>query len=134
MKHLEVVAGIIIFEGKILCMKRNKGNYDYISYKYEFPGGKIEPGETQIEALKRELKEEMNLEVVLTEEDYFLTVEHEYPDFAITMHCYICKTYSPHFERREHVDHIWLKHNELHQLDWAPADEPIVRKIEIVEI
>ena len=130
MKQHEVVAAIIIYEGRILCMQRNKGKYDYISYKYEFPGGKIEEGETQMAALERELREEMALNVHIEKQDFFMTVEHTYPDFAITMHSYICKVETPEFIRKEHVDHKWLKVEELMTLDWAPADIPIVEKLQ----
>ena len=90
MNHLEVVAAIIINNGEILCMQRNVGKYDYVSYKYEFPGGKLENGESQVQALMRELAEEMNLNVQINKDDFFMTVEHNYPDFSITMHSYIC--------------------------------------------
>jgi 8-oxo-dGTP diphosphatase len=129
MKHLEVVAGIIIYDDKILCMQRNVGKYDYISYKYEFPGGKIEEGESKAEALMRELREEMELEVSISDKDFFMTVTHEYPDFLITMHSFICKTDTMEFVRKEHINHQWLKVNELGNLDWAAADKPIVEKI-----
>lgn len=130
MKQHEVVAAIIIYEDRILCMQRNKGKYDYVSYKYEFPGGKIEDGETQMAALERELREEMALAVQIRKEDFFMTVEHTYPDFKIKMHSYICKVDTPHFIRKEHVDHKWLKVEELMALDWAPADIPIVEKLQ----
>lgn len=130
MKQHEVVAAIIIYEGRILCMQRNKGKYDYVSYKYEFPGGKIEAGETQMAALERELREEMALNVHIEKQDFFMTVEHTYPDFAIKMHSYICKVETPEFIRKEHVDHKWLKVEELMTLDWAPADIPIVEKLQ----
>ena len=130
MKKLEVVAAIIMYEDKILCMQRNKGKYDYVSYKYEFPGGKIEPGETKAQALQRELLEEMELKVSITEEDYFMTVEHAYPDFEVTMHSFICNVETQKFVRKEHIDHKWRKREELNRLDWAPADIPIVKKLE----
>lgn len=112
MKSLEVVAGIIQYEDLILCMQRNKGKYDYVSYKYEFPGGKIESGETRPEALMRELREELSLEVKITEADYFMTVVHQYPDFKITMHSFICKVSGQQFERKEHIAHQWLRKEE----------------------
>lgn len=129
MKHLEVVAGIIEYDDLILCMQRPVGKYDYVSLKYEFPGGKVEPGESNSEALRRELMEEMEMKVSVSEEDYFMSVTHEYPDFEITMHSYICKVDSQSFIRKEHVDHKWLTISELSTLDWAPADKPIVKKL-----
>ena len=130
MKKLEVVAAIIMYEDKILCMQRDKGKYEYMSYKYEFPGGKIEPGETRAQALQRELVEEMALEVEIGDEDYYMSVEHEYPDFTIIMHSFICRVESPAFVRKEHVDHKWLTRQELMTLDWAPADVPIVKRLQ----
>ena len=130
MKSYEVVAAIIIYQDKILCMQRNKGKYDYVSYKYEFPGGKIESGETRAEALQRELREEMALEVEVKDEDYYMSVEHTYPDFKITMHSFICQVESQAFERKEHIDHKWLTRKELMALDWAPADIPIVKRLQ----
>ena len=79
MKEIKVVAGIIENNGKILCMQRDKGKYDYVSFKWEFPGGKIEDGETNEKALKRELLEEMDLDVIVG--IYFCDVESTYPDF-----------------------------------------------------
>lgn len=132
MSHLEVVAAIIINNGEILCMQRNVGKYDYVSYKYEFPGGKLENGESKSQALMRELSEEMDLNVIISEDDFFMTVEHEYPDFSITMHSYICKIGSRSFTRKEHISHTWLKVDSLETLDWAAADLPIVKKLKEV--
>ncbi len=132
MNHLEVVAAIIINNGEILCMQRNVGKYDYVSYKYEFPGGKLENGESQVQALMRELAEEMNLNVQINYDDFFMTVEHNYPDFSITMHSYICQIDSRSFTRKEHISHTWLKVDSLDTLDWAAADLPIVKKLKEV--
>lgn len=85
MKHYEVVAAVIEHDGKILCMQRNKGKFDYVSYKFEFPGGKVEAGEERHTALERELREEMDMDISIPEDAYLMTVEHTYPDFAITM-------------------------------------------------
>ncbi len=130
MKHYEVVAAIIIFNGKVLCMQRNKGAYDYTSYKYEFPGGKIEPGETKPEALMRELREEMAFEVAITDDDYVTTVTHQYPDFEITMYCYKCYPKTDYFVRKEHINHAWVLPFEMHRLDWAAADIPVMKKVQ----
>ena len=129
MKKIEVVAGILVFQNEILCMQRDRGKYDYVSYKFEFPGGKIEPGESHVEALKRELKEEMDIDVTLEEKDFFLTVQHKYLDFEVIMHSYVCKVKNKAFVRKEHVDHKWLSQDKLITLDWAAADIPIVEKI-----
>ena len=126
-KHYVVSAAVITHGPKILCVQRNKSKYDYISYKYEFPGGKLEEGESGEEAIVREIKEELNLDISVSTQ--YLTVEHEYPDFSLTMHSFLCTTDNPHPELREHVDAKWLERTELEQLDWAAADIPIVEKL-----
>ncbi|MBQ5624717.1 MAG: (deoxy)nucleoside triphosphate pyrophosphohydrolase, partial [Phascolarctobacterium sp.] len=108
MKHYEVVAAVIVYDNKILCMQRDKAKYDYTSYKFEFPGGKVESGEENHKALERELKEELDMNVNISAEDYLLTVDHTYPDFAITMHAYLCKVEKPDFVMKEHISFKWL--------------------------
>ena len=127
MKHIEVVAAVIIVDHRILCVQRNKNKYDYISYKYEFPGGKVEKGETRHEALVREIDEELNLDITIQE--HFLTVEHMYPDFNITLHGYICRCIDPHLTLTEHIDAKWMPVDLIATLDWAEADIAIVDKI-----
>lgn len=129
MKHYAVVAAIISFENKILCMQRNASKLDYLSYKYEFPGGKIEIGESKEDAILREIKEELDLDIQLEQE--FLTVDHEYPDFKLTMHSFLCKTQTNQFTLKEHAAYKWLGKEELDSLDWAAADVPIVEKLMI---
>ena len=129
MKHLEVTAAIIVNNKEILCMQRKSSKYDYISYKFEFPGGKVEKGEGKEEALKREIYEELNMSVDVKPENHFLTIEHTYPDFMITMHSYICNVSSRELTRKEHASEVWLKVEDLGGLDWAAADLPIVRKL-----
>ena len=126
-KHYTVSAAIIVENKKILCVQRNKGKYDYISYKYEFPGGKLEVGENEEDALKREISEELNLEIDVAEK--FLVVTHEYLDFDLTMHSYLCKANTVQLVLKEHIDAKWLYKNELIELDWAAADLPIVSKL-----
>jgi 8-oxo-dGTP diphosphatase len=127
MKKIEVVAAIIIHEDEILCVKRPGNKLDYISEKFEFPGGKIEAGETKEEALKRELIEELNITPKIDE--LFLTVIHRYPDFELTMHSFICKTATREITLNEHINSQWLKTEDLMHLDWAAADIPIVKKL-----
>ena len=126
-KHYTVSAAIIVENKKILCVQRNKGKYDYISYKYEFPGGKLEEGENEEDALRREISEELNLEIDVAEN--FLVVTHEYLDFDLTMHSYLCKANTEKLVLKEHIDAKWLYKNELIELDWAAADLPIVSKL-----
>ncbi|MFM1775268.1 MAG: hypothetical protein RJA53_878 [Bacteroidota bacterium] len=126
-KHYTVSAAIIVDDKKILCVQRNKAKYEYISYKYEFPGGKLEEYENEEEALKREISEELNLKINVIEK--FLVVNHEYLDFNLTMHSYLCRANTEKLILKEHIDAKWLYKNELIELDWAAADLPIVSKL-----
>ena len=127
MKKVEVVAGVIFWKDLVLCVQRPKNKLHYISEKFEFPGGKIEADETKEVALHRELLEELNLSTKI--KSFFLTVIHEYPDFELTMHSFICEVDSKELTLHEHIDQKWLKINELTTLDWAAADVPIVEKL-----
>jgi 8-oxo-dGTP diphosphatase len=127
MKHIEVVAAIIKNDDKILCVQRNENKLSYISKKYEFPGGKMEHNETKVETIVREIKEELAMDIIVKEE--FLTVTHQYPDFLLTMHSFICTCDSVEIILNEHIDYKWLKVDELENLDWAAADIPIVNKL-----
>ena len=127
MKQIHVSAAIIRNGGEILCMQRGENRYSYVSRKFEFPGGKIEPGETPEEALLRELREEMDYTVEI--ERPFMTIEHDYPDFHITLHTFLCKASSREFNRKEHLSHCWLAPEKMTELEWAPADRPAVERL-----
>ena len=127
MKKIEVVAGVIFWKDLVLCVQRPKNKFHYISEKFEFPGGKIEEGETKEKALDRELLEELNIATKI--KSFFLTVVHEYPDFELTMHSFLCEVDSKELTLNEHIDYKWLEIKELTTLDWAAADLPIVEKL-----
>lgn len=129
MKYYKVAAAIIIYKNEILCMQRPVSECAELSFKYEFPGGKIEPGETAEVALERELKEEMALAVQVLPENFFMAVEYQYPEFFIEMYSYIIHVEHKEFQRLEHHHHCWLTAERLNELDWAPADIPIMEKL-----
>ena len=127
MKEIEVVAAIIKHNNKILCTQRDVSKNEEVSFKWEFPGGKIEVGETNEEALKRGIKEELNIEVNI--EKYFMEVNYIYPSFKLKMYTYLCNTQTDNIELLVHKDYKWLRNDELNTLDWAPADKPIINKL-----
>ena len=126
MKKIEVAAAILTHGDEIFCVQRAENKLDYISKKFEFPGGKIEPGETKKEALKRELEEELNINPQIN--DLFITVVHQYPDFELTMHTFLCDADSKEIKLNEHISSKWLLKDQLLTLDWAAADIPIVNE------
>lgn len=122
--HYQVVCGVIENRGQVLCMQRGQTRFPYTTLHWEFPGGKIEPGETPEEALRRELWEEMEMQV---EVGHSLgTYTHEYPDFTITMQGFLCRTKHRRFHRKEHASHRWLAFYEVKTLPWCEADLPFV--------
>ncbi|MBK8855235.1 MAG: (deoxy)nucleoside triphosphate pyrophosphohydrolase [Saprospiraceae bacterium] len=125
---IEVVCGVIVDTDKVLCVQRSESMT--LPLKWEFPGGKIEQGETLEECLIRELKEELNIEVSIKEKlsnSYF-----NYCNFEINLIPFICKFLGDKISLNEHKDFLWLPYNELLKLDWAPADIPIVNEIILI--
>ena len=127
MKKIEVVAGILCRENKILAAQLGYGEF---KDGWEFPGGKLEAGETRVGALKRELREELDMEVVVG--DLLETVEYDYPQFHLTMHCYLCQLVKEEFVLKEHEAARWLEKNQLDEVAWLPADEGIVEKLKSI--
>ena len=127
MKHYNVVAAVVCQDNKYLCMQKGVTRFEYTSHKFEFPGGKIEPGETPEEALQRELMEEMDYHIEVGRK--LVTVDYTYPDFSITMTAYLCTPISPTFTLNEHVAYEWISKEGLRELDWAAADVGIVEVV-----
>ena len=121
LKTIGVVAAIIIKDNKIFATQRGYGEF---KGGWEFPGGKVEAGESLENALVREIKEELDADIKVRE--LFETVEYDYPNFHLTMHCFICDLLSEDFVLREHDDARWLGKDELDGIDWLPADEGLV--------
>ena len=123
-KTIEVVAAIIIRDGKLFATQRGYGEWkDW----WEFPGGKIEPGESTEDALKREIREELATEIEVDE--LLTTVEYDYPKFHLTMHCYLCTIISGDLSLLEHEDARWLAIDELDNVKWLPADKDVIEKL-----
>ncbi|HIF9315046.1 TPA: (deoxy)nucleoside triphosphate pyrophosphohydrolase [Photobacterium damselae] len=127
-KQIEVVAAVLINGGQFLAVQRGESKLSYVSKKWEFPGGKVEAGETLVTAITRELEEE--LRITIAEPQFLLTVEHSYPDFDITMHCFVVDVPTRELELTEHLDSRWLNKEQLWDLDWAAADVPAVEMLQ----
>ena len=125
MKTVRVVAAIIIENGEVFATQRGYGEF---KDGWEFPGGKIEPGETPEEAIVREIKEELDTEVEVIE--LLDTVEYDYPNFHLSMGCFICKIKSGDLVLKEHEAAKWLTKDTLGRLEWLPADMGLVGEIE----
>lgn len=124
MKTIRVVAAIIFNQGKVFATQRGYGEF---KDGWEFPGGKIEPGETPEEAIKREIKEELDTEIEVVK--FLDTVEYDYPKFHLSMDCFICKVVSGDLVLKEHEAAKWLTKENLDSVDWLPADQGLVEKI-----
>lgn len=123
-KSIEVVAAVIFKDNKIFATQRGYGEF---KDGWEFPGGKIENGESNEQALIRELKEELNLEIEVA--DLIQTVEYNYPTFHLTMHCYKVFLKDTEPQLLEHEDACWVGKDEIDKLEWLPADIEVIKKV-----
>lgn len=124
MKQIEVVAAIIRKDDKIFATQRGYGEWkDW----WEFPGGKMESGETPEEALVREIREELSAEISVDE--FLCTVAYDYPNFHLIMHCYICSLLTEALHLNEHEAARWLKNEEFDSVKWLPADVKVIERL-----
>ena len=124
MKRIEVVAAIIRREGRVFATQRGHGEWkDW----WEFPGGKMEAGESAEEALMREIREELSTEISVDE--MLCNVEYDYPKFHLTMHCFLCSLITDAMRLNEHEAARWLTKEELDSVQWLPADVQIIEKL-----
>ena len=124
MKVINVVCAIIVHEGKILGTQRGYGDF---AGGWEFPGGKIEPGELPEDAVRRELKEELDLDEKVGE--LFDIIEYDYPTFHLSMRCFLCTMGDSEFVLKEHADARWLDRDTVDEVEWLPADEGLIKKL-----
>lgn len=124
MKTIQVVAALIVHDKRIFATQRGYG--DWKGY-WEFPGGKVEPGETPEAALEREIREELATEI--RAERYLTTIEWDYPSFHLSMRCYLCSILSGNLTLLEHEAAAWLEREQLRDVRWLPADETIIDEI-----
>ena len=125
MKTVEVVAAIIVQDNMVFATQRGYGDF---KDGWEFPGGKVESGESPQEALVREIEEELDTTIEVGE--HLCTVEYDYPKFHLTMHCYICSIIDGAITLLEHEAARWLKREELWSVEWLPADIEVVKALE----
>ena len=125
MKRIEVVAAVILQDGKVFATQRGYGDY---KDGWEFPGGKIESGESRELAVVREIREE--LATTVSVDKFLTTVEHDYPTFHLTMHSFLCSVVSGNLQLLEHEDCRWLDATTLLSVDWLPADIAVLPIVE----
>ena len=124
MKTIHVVAAVIQDRGRVFATQRGYGPY---KDGWEFPGGKVEPGESPEQALVREIREELDTDIAVGEK--LCQVEYDYPDFHLSMGCYLCRVLSGRLTLREHEAARWLEPDALHSVAWLPADREVVEAL-----
>lgn len=129
MKRIEVVAAILHRDGAYFATQRGYGEFEGM---WEFPGGKIEPGESREVALKREIQEELGVDIIIGQ--LLCTTEYDYPSFHLTMHCYLCSVKAGEIELREHKSARWLTAKTLNDVTWLPADKEVIDKLKSIQL
>ena len=124
MRQIEVVATIIQREGAYFATQRGYGEFEGM---WEFPGGKIESGESSVVALKREIQEELGIDISI--DKFLCTTEYDYSYFHLTMYCYLCSIEAGEIELREHKSARWLRPEELGSVEWLPADKDVISRL-----
>ena len=124
MKNIEVVAAILRKDDRIFATEKGYGEFK--GY-WEFPGGKVEPGESLEEALRREIREELQVEIHI--EEKFTELDYDYPHFHLTMHCYFCSVVSGEIKLVEATEGKWLRKEELDSVRWLPADISLIEEL-----
>jgi 8-oxo-dGTP diphosphatase len=130
MKTIHVVAAVILAQDKnnnpiVFATQRGSGQYKDF---WEFPGGKVEPGEEAPDALVREIEEELETKVQI--QNFLDTIEYDYPEFHLSMDCFVCSLLEGDLVLKEHEDARWLTRKTLYSVDWLPADKVILGKVE----
>ncbi|MBR4438049.1 MAG: (deoxy)nucleoside triphosphate pyrophosphohydrolase [Bacteroidales bacterium] len=125
LKSIEVVAAVIVRDGSLFATQRGYGDFKDM---WEFPGGKMERGETPQDALIREIREELDAEITVG--DLIKTVEYDYPAFHLKMHCFLCSLKSEDIVLKEHEAARWLSKKDLRSVNWLPADLSVIETLE----
>lgn len=125
MKHVKVVASAIMKDGKLFVAQRPETKE--VPFKWEFPGGKIEEGESPEEALKREIREELSTEIEI--DKFIAKVSYTYPTFHLDMDVYLCHLTGPEPKLTEHINSAWLTESQMDEISWAPADYQILEDV-----
>lgn len=124
MKNVKVVAALMLHENKVLIAARKKGEFEGL---WEFPGGKIEAGESPEQALKREIQEEMGIEISV--DSFLMTREYDYSSFHLSMDCFLCTPLSDHIHLNDHLGYKWIDIKKDPSISWVPADEEIFNQL-----
>lgn len=125
LKSIEVVAAVIVRDGSLFATQRGYGDFKDM---WEFPGGKMESGETPQDALVREIREELDAEITVG--DLIRVVEYDYPAFHLKMHCFLCSLKSEDIVLKEHESARWLTKKDLRSVNWLPADLSVIETLE----